>query len=98
MNKFSPLRSFVIKRPHILQCRRYLIEDRKPCDPLRILFCGADEFSIRSLEAVHHAQQSKPGAKIQSIDVVCRQGKRTGRGLKTVRNGMKSTISSTCMS
>ncbi|KAF2840836.1 putative methionyl-tRNA formyltransferase, partial [Patellaria atrata CBS 101060] len=53
-------------------------------DPLRILFCGSDDFSIASLRAVHHEHIARPDT-IASIDVVCRPGKRTGRGLKQIR-------------
>ena len=53
-------------------------------DPLRILFCGADDFSIYSLRALHKLQQTRAD-KIASIDVVCRPGKRYGRGLKLIR-------------
>lgn len=57
---------------------------RKPFEPLRILFCGSDEFSITSLRALHdeHLQNNH---NISSIDVVCRPAKPVGRGLKTVR-------------
>lgn len=58
----------------------------KKHDPLRILFCGSDEFSIASLKALHAYQLKKPG-RIASIDVVCRPGKRVGRGLKKIREG-----------
>ena len=57
---------------------------QKISDPLRILFCGSDNFSIASLKAVHEVYQREPES-IASIDVVCRPGKRVGRGLKTVR-------------
>lgn len=55
-------------------------------EPLRILFCGSDEFSATSLERLHfeHAQNPK---LIESIDVVCKAGKPSGRGLKKVREG-----------
>ncbi|KAF2100952.1 Formyltransferase, partial [Rhizodiscina lignyota] len=53
-------------------------------DPLRILFCGSDSFSIASLNALYD-QKSKNHGLISSIDVVCRPGKRVGRGLKEVR-------------
>ncbi|KAJ5364355.1 uncharacterized protein N7496_010068 [Penicillium cataractarum] len=53
-------------------------------DPLRILFCGSDEFSIASLKALHDYRLKHP-EKISSIDVVCRPGKRVGRGLKKIR-------------
>ncbi|KAL4781876.1 formyl transferase [Aspergillus varians] len=56
----------------------------KAHDPLRILFCGSDEFSIASLKALH-AEHVKQPDRIASIDVVCRPGKRVGRGLKKIR-------------
>lgn len=52
--------------------------------PLRILFCGADEFSIYSLRALNAFQKRQP-AKIESISVVCRPDKRVGRGLKKIQ-------------
>ncbi|KAI7278682.1 Formyltransferase [Hortaea werneckii] len=52
-------------------------------DPLRILFCGADEFSIYSLIALYELQQRRRD-KVASIDVICRPDKRTGRGLKQI--------------
>ncbi|KAJ4294555.1 Methionyl-tRNA formyltransferase [Kalmusia sp. IMI 367209] len=52
--------------------------------PLRILFCGSDDFSIPSLHALSRAQREVPEL-IESIDVVHRPAKRTGRGLKTLR-------------
>ena len=56
-------------------------------DPLRILFCGSDDFSIASLKALH-AYHLKQPHRIASIDVVCRPGKRVGRGLKQIREGI----------
>ncbi|CRG85347.1 methionyl-tRNA formyltransferase [Talaromyces islandicus] len=53
-------------------------------NPLRILFCGSDEFSIASMNALH-AEQLRAPQTIESIEVVCRPGKRVGRGLKEVR-------------
>ena len=55
--------------------------------PLRILFCGSDEFSIASLRALHEAKSEDPGL-IESIEVVHRPAKPTGRGHKTLRQGM----------
>ena len=55
--------------------------------PLRILFCGSDAFSIASLTALNEAKNSVPGL-IESIDVVHRPAKRTGRGLKVLTEGM----------
>ncbi|KAI0853172.1 Formyltransferase [Daldinia vernicosa] len=57
----------------------------KKSDPLRILFCGSDEFSCASLEALHEEHLRNP-ALIQSIDVVVRPGKRTGRGNKIIQH------------
>lgn len=56
-------------------------------EPLRILFCGADQFSIYSLKALHRLQSVRPD-KIESIDVLCRNDKRVGRGLKQIQEGM----------
>lgn len=54
-------------------------------NPLRVLFCGSDEFSISSLRALHNLQKSTNDASaFASIDVICRPGKRTGRGLKKI--------------
>lgn len=58
----------------------------KNYDPLRILFCGSDEFSIASLKALHAYHLKQPN-RVASIDVVCRPGKRVGRGLKKIRQG-----------
>jgi len=55
-------------------------------DPLRILYCGADHFSNYSLEALDRLR-SQDETKIETIEVVCRPDKRTGRGLKTVQEG-----------
>ena len=62
-----------------------------PCDPLRILFCGSEEFSIASLRALHNEYVEHPET-IASIDVACRPGKRVGRGLKRVREGKISLL------
>lgn len=59
---------------------------RKTSDPLRILFCGSDEFSIAALRALHEEHKANEGL-IQSLDVVVRPGKPTGRGMKTIREG-----------
>jgi methionyl-tRNA formyltransferase len=53
-------------------------------DPLRILFCGADEFSIYSLRALDNLSREREEL-VDSIDVVCRPDKRVGRGLKHVQ-------------
>ncbi|KAH8670836.1 hypothetical protein BX600DRAFT_495656 [Xylariales sp. PMI_506] len=56
---------------------------RKRSDPLRILFCGSDEFSSASLLALYAEHEKNPGL-IESIDVVIRPGKPTGRGYKKI--------------
>lgn len=55
-------------------------------EPLRILFCGSDAFSIASLRKLHERYQTHKDL-IASIDVVCKPGKAVGRGLKSIRNG-----------
>lgn len=57
-----------------------------PTEPLRILFCGSDEFSCASLRALHELQAAKPKL-IKSIDVLVRPGKPAGRGLKRIATG-----------
>lgn len=54
-------------------------------DPLRILFCGSDAFSIPSLRALHALQTSRPSL-VESVDVLVRPGKPVGRGLKQVKH------------
>lgn len=61
--------------------------------PLRILFCGSDDFSIASLRALSKTQREKPEL-IEAIDVVHRPAKPTGRGLKTLRDGTRTNSSS----
>ena len=57
-----------------------------PILPLRILFCGSDEFSCESLKALY-AEHFRSRKLIRSIDVVVRPAKPTGRGLKEMREG-----------
>lgn len=68
-------------------CRRYsaMVAPRKS-DPLRILFCGSDEFSCAALKALDAEKKRDPGL-IESLDVVVRPGKLTGRGMKQIREG-----------
>ncbi|PVH80585.1 Formyltransferase, partial [Cadophora sp. DSE1049] len=56
----------------------------KKSNPLRILFCGSDDFSIASLRAIHAEHKRDPDL-IKSIDVLCRPGKPAGRSLKQIR-------------
>ncbi|MCJ1415780.1 Methionyl-tRNA formyltransferase [Xylographa parallela] len=69
------------KSCNLLTQRRLVTQS---ADPLRILFCGADEFSIASLKALHRERLVNPDL-IKSLDVVCKVGKKYGRGLKKVR-------------
>jgi hypothetical protein len=66
--------------------KSYLTAKEKQHDPLNILFCGADEFSIYSLRALRELQTKQP-EKIARIDVVCRRDKYVGRGLKNIQEG-----------
>ncbi|EEH43410.1 methionyl-tRNA formyltransferase [Paracoccidioides brasiliensis Pb18] len=75
-----------LHRP-LLACPTYFsvrFTSTKTCDPLRILFCGSDSFSIASLNTLYKEHVNNPET-IASIDVVCRPGKRVGRGLKNFR-------------
>lgn len=58
----------------------------KTSDPLRILFCGSDHFSCASLSALHDLHKAQPQL-VDSIDVLVRPGKPSGRGLKRIAVG-----------
>jgi methionyl-tRNA formyltransferase len=58
----------------------------KESKPLRILFCGSDEFSIMSLNLLCEERKRNPEL-IESIDVLVRPAKPVGRNLKTLRPG-----------
>ncbi|KAK6218260.1 hypothetical protein LQW54_002787 [Pestalotiopsis sp. IQ-011] len=68
-------------------CRRFQSyqSTRKTSEPLRILFCGSDDFSSANLRALREEQLRNPGL-IESIDVVVRPGKRVGRGNKKLQH------------
>lgn len=53
----------------------------KKSEPLRILFCGSDEFSCASLRELHNEHVQNP-TLIQSIDVVVRPAKGRGEDLR----------------
>lgn len=55
-------------------------------EPLRILFCGSDEFSIASLEPLVDIK-TRDSSLIESINVLCRPDKRVGSGLKRLNEG-----------
>ncbi|KAG8427839.1 Methionyl-tRNA formyltransferase [Metarhizium acridum] len=68
--------------PYAPSQRRH--SSRKVSDPLRILFCGSDAFSCESLRALHREHVNNR-ALVEALDVMVLPGRRTGRGLKTVR-------------
>ncbi|QUC16055.1 uncharacterized protein UV8b_00296 [Ustilaginoidea virens] len=57
---------------------------RKVSDPLRILFCGSDAFSCESLRALHR-EHVRNRALVEALHVMVLPGRRTGRGLKRLR-------------
>ncbi|GAT31429.1 hypothetical protein UVI_02049920 [Ustilaginoidea virens] len=56
----------------------------KASDPLRILFCGSDAFSCESLRALHR-EHVRNRALVEALHVMVLPGRRTGRGLKRLR-------------
>lgn len=80
-----------LRKPSVLWSTSHTIHfqqsvSTKSSDPLRILFCGSDNFSIGSLRSLNDERQ-KDADSIASIDVVCKSPKRVGRDLKNVREG-----------
>ena len=57
----------------------------QPDERLRILFCGSEQFSAYSLQALAKYARSAE-SEIESIDVVTRKDKLVGRGLKQTRS------------
>ncbi|RKF82041.1 putative methionyl-tRNA formyltransferase [Golovinomyces cichoracearum] len=55
----------------------------KASDPLRVLFCGSDEFSVSALRELEKEKITNPSL-IKSIDVLCRPGKPIGRGMRKI--------------
>jgi methionyl-tRNA formyltransferase len=70
----------------VLTSNRRFYSSSEAATPLKVLFCGSDDFGIASLRALNDAKEAD-GNLIESIDVVHRPGKRTGRGLKTIKHG-----------
>ncbi|KAG6068706.1 hypothetical protein E4U32_008027 [Claviceps aff. humidiphila group G2b] len=64
---------------------------RRPQEPLRILFCGSDDFSCPSLKALHQEMERKTGL-VESIEVVVLPNKYKGRGLRYVEDGPCKTL------
>lgn len=71
--------------PKLFKGSRRSFSQRDTDQPLRILFCGSDEFSITSLEALHRYASSSD-SNVASIDVATKTDKRTGRGLKVIKS------------
>lgn len=86
MATYKMLRVTSLSRPPLLTPRRWssTTPQNKRSDPLRILFCGSDEFSAASLRALNAEHTGNPSL-IQSIDVLVRPPKPTGRGYKVLR-------------
>lgn len=63
----------------------------KAHDPLRLLFCGSDVFSIHCLRALHLLQKSNP-EKVKTIEVLCRPDKSVGHGLKQIQAGRSTGL------
>ncbi|OIW28895.1 Formyltransferase, partial [Coniochaeta ligniaria NRRL 30616] len=75
----------LLRQPFLTQQRlSSTAPQRKTSDPLRILFCGSDEFSAASLSALALEHTRNPSL-IHSIDVLVRPPKPTGRGLTILR-------------
>ncbi|KAF4631066.1 hypothetical protein G7Y89_g7074 [Cudoniella acicularis] len=71
-----------VSRYFLLNERR--LHSTKVSKPLRVLFCGSDEFSCESLRALDTERKRNP-ALIASIDVLCRPGKKSGRSMTKIR-------------
>ncbi|KAF9882239.1 formyl transferase [Colletotrichum karsti] len=86
--KWLAVRSAALARARLLRrptCRSYSAAAATPAsDPLRILFCGSDSFSCAALNALVTEKERNPGL-IESLDVVVRPGKLSGRGMKEIR-------------
>ena len=82
----APLRSLLVSNPRVQSRSLTSAAAIKHAEPLRILFCGSDDFSIKSLHALHNASLDTPGL-IDEIHVAHRPPKPTGRGLKVLREG-----------
>ncbi|KAK6333319.1 Methionyl-tRNA formyltransferase [Orbilia javanica] len=66
---------------------------------IKILFCGSDDFSLTSLKALQAVKEATGDEVIESIDVVLKYEKPSGRGLKEQRpNPVRKFANSKCMS
>jgi hypothetical protein len=91
-NPIYGMRICTMLRPHALRLAAAAAHFPRPraglstkaSGPLRILFCGSDDFSCESLSALHREHVRNPRL-VESLDVMVRPPKRTGRGLKQFR-------------
>lgn len=74
----------VLCRARQITVRRRLATLTVSREPLRILYCGSDDFSVAALRKLNHERIEHPD-HIESIDVLCKSPQRVGRGLKKVR-------------
>lgn len=65
---------------------RFVSTESSTREPLSILFFGSDHFSATSLKALHDEHLSNRDL-IRSIDVLTLEDRRSGRGMKTIREG-----------
>lgn len=68
---------------HLSIISQYHDSRGREVEPLRILYCGSDDFSVQSLRRLTEAHEKELDF-IQSIDVVTKTPKRFGRGLKAI--------------
>ena len=68
-------------RKNLSRCSSSTAGREQPDERLRILFCGSEQFSAYSLQALAKYARSAE-SNIESIDVVTRNDKLVGRGLK----------------
>ncbi|KAF3907959.1 hypothetical protein ABW21_db0207377 [Orbilia brochopaga] len=73
-----------------LLLKRGFSDGSRPTSPiarkgLKILFCGSDTFSVQSLKALIDLKNETPNPTIESIDVLVKHEKPSGRGLKNQR-------------
>lgn len=81
------LRSFLRPRSLVgLMISRRRCLSTRATDPLRILFCGSDEFSCASLKAIYE-EKIRNKDLVESLDVMVLPPKRAGRGYKDIREG-----------
>lgn len=85
-SKHSPKRILGFHARHLFSSTASPFTQRRDSEPLRILFCGSDHFSCEALSALHDLHTQNP-ALVESIDVLVRPGKPSGRGLKRIAVG-----------